>query len=105
MDAFLKLARYSFVTASIDYAPHRQGVYGLFDLDDLIYIGGTNDLHETIRACLTNHAAGAHGECTKNATRYTWEVTRFAGDRIRELLAQFSERHRRNPRCHAKDVR
>lgn len=99
MDRFLALPRYTFLPASIRSAPQWEGVYGLFERDELIFIGATGSLRRTLRECLASHSEGEHSECTRKATRYTWEIAALPETRESDLLAQFGERHRRKPRC------
>ncbi len=100
MDDFFSLPRYSFATAAIKNAPEHPGVYGLFVGAELVYVGHADGPGNTIRACLTRHFDGLHGDCTMNATRYVWEASSSPFERAIALLRQFRERHGRDPRGH-----
>ena len=102
MEKFLKLPRFSFTRRMLEHAPEEPGIYGLFDGDELLYIGRASDRAQSIKACLLAHQDGAHGECTMRAKTYAWEITVWPAEREAEVLAQFRERHRREPRCQAK---
>lgn len=104
MDTFLALQRYSFTREAIQFAPEAPGVYGIFDKEDLIYVGGTDAAHSTIRQCLIGHHGGAYGACTVRANRYTWEITLSCTTRAEALLQSFWERHWSYPRCHTREA-
>jgi len=101
MQVFLALPRYPFTRAAIEFAPEEPGVFGLFDGQELIYIGRADDrFHRSLRALLLLHQDGAMAECTMKATHYTWEiVTIGAAARETEILARYFQAHRRQPRC------
>ena len=104
MQVFLALPRYPFTRAAIEFAPDEPGIMGLFDGEELIYIGrAANRRDHSIRALLLRHHQGSFGECTMKATHYTWEiVVRGALEREDELLAQYFESHQQGPRCGGK---
>lgn len=100
MERFLSLPCFKFIPEAIEYAPDESGVYGLFDEDELIYIGLATGLKGfSIRECLLKHLHGAHGECTMRATQYAWELSFWPKAREAEILAAFHERIGRDPRC------
>lgn len=64
-----------FTDAAIDLSPAAPGVYLLYQSGRLLYIGlavnGSN-----IREELASHRRGAHGECTREATAFVYELAR-----------------------------
>lgn len=88
--------KYKFVLAALAHAPDSSGVYGLWQQDELIYLGRAFGA-ATIRSQLHDHLRGrgaAHGE----ATHCTWEPTRYPATRELELLDEFLGRFGRLPR-------
>jgi hypothetical protein len=101
MERFLKLPRFPFARAMIEYAPETHGVYGLFEGEGIIYIGkAVNGM--TIKTSLLLHQDGSFGDCTRKATAYTWEIISWPSARETELLAAFFKAHHADPRCQAK---
>ena len=98
MQKFLALPRYPFNRIIIEDAPEQSGIYGLFEGDELIYIGAA----DSIRDCLRRHQDGALGVCTLKATRYTWEISVWPAFRESEVLSAFQERIGVGPRCQGK---
>lgn len=104
MDKFNDLPRYPFTPAMIEHAPDGFGVYGLFEGDELIYIGrATRGM--SIKTCLSMHLEGVLGACTSAATTYTWELNLWPSTRENELLLAFTKAEGREPRCQGKAVR
>ncbi len=101
MDRFLALPRYLFTRMAVEHAPEEAGIYGLFDGEELIYVGRASREH-TIQQCLLRHQDGAHGECTMKATRYTWEISTSPALRETEVIEKYRQKHQREPRCQAK---
>lgn len=101
---FLALPRYAFTPAMIEVAPDDAGIYGLFDGDDLIYLGKTTGGTATIKSCLLWHREGGAGRCTEKATSYTWEITFWPNPRETEILAGYVTVKGRKPRCQALDA-
>jgi hypothetical protein len=99
MQRFLSLPRFAFNRVNVEYAPDESGIFGLFDGDELIYIGRATRNGHSIRECLLRHQNGEYGECTMRATGYTWEITGRPREREAELLAAFRRVERRDPRC------
>lgn len=93
------MKRYPFTRAIIEYAPFAEsGIYVLWEADEVIYIGRTGNANN-IRACLIEHLDGARGGCTRQATHYSWEITKWDSARETELLALFARENRKDPRC------
>jgi hypothetical protein len=60
MEKLLKLPRYPFTRAMIEYAPDTHGVYGLFEGEAMIYIGkALNDMPSCLSASSTAWAKAA----------------------------------------------
>ena len=103
MDKFLLLPRYPYKAAIIDLAPEESGIYGLFDGFELIYIGVANrDMGQSIRACLLRHQHGTLGNCTINATSYSWEISYQPKERQTEVLEHHVQANGSDPRCQQK---
>jgi len=92
--------RYSFTSATLGSAPKQQGVFWLWDGDELIFVGRVTG-NGSIQSCLIEHRAGDHGPCTQGATHFGWELTRFPAAREAELLADFTAKYKRLPKCQA----
>jgi hypothetical protein len=101
MQQFLALPRYPFTRAAIEFAPEEPGVFGLFDGQELVYIGRADNRHDhSLRAVLLRNQDGALGECTMSASYYTWEIVLLGTTaRETELLARYFQAHHRQPRC------
>ena len=101
MQDFLALPRYPFTRSAIEFAPEEPGVFGLFDGQELIYVGRGDNRHDhSLRALLLLHQDGAMGECTMKASHYTWEIVLLGTvARETELLARYFQTHHRQPRC------
>ena len=103
MDRFMALPRYAFTHGAVQYAPAEPGVFGLFDHEEIIYLGHASDAKGySIRNLLLMHLDGTFGNCSLKATHYTWEISLSPLDREAEILAGFLRRHNHEPRCHAK---
>ncbi|MFQ5760661.1 MAG: hypothetical protein ACE5HM_06775 [Acidiferrobacterales bacterium] len=91
----------AFSRDDIEQAPDEPGVYGLYQGDDLIYIGRAEGglSITTIRARLKSHCQGYRGPNTEHATHYRCEVNRDPVARQRKLLQAYEQRHGRLPRC------
>lgn len=99
----MKLPRYPFNRDMVRGAPDEPGVFGLFERDDLIYIGkamGGED--SSLRARLSAHCSGLHGDCTRKATVYTWEISLVPTLREKEALSSFRLARGTEPRCQQK---
>jgi hypothetical protein len=97
--SFFQRPRHAFTRLGIAKAPAEQGVFCLWEGDEVIYIGRATG-NATIKSCLDNHYAGDYGACTQGATQYTWEASLYPASRQAELLEEFTSVHRRPPRCH-----
>lgn len=97
MERFLALPRFAFNPAYVEHAPDDTGVYGLFEHDELIYVGTAKRGGKlSIRDCLRRHL---RGECTRDATHYAWELTLWPNARETQILAGFTQQTGRDPRC------
>ena|SRR5438270_1741803 len=104
-DRFFGLPRFRCAHGTIVDAPTHAGIFGLFDGDELIYVGrATNDAGSTIRDLLAGHCKGQYGSCTAKATHYTFEICLQPVLREMEVLVDFANRHRQAPRCQKKDL-
>ena len=101
MHDFLARSRYPFTRRMLEGAPEEFGVYGLFQDDELIYVGAAHG-GMTIRTCLLLHQDGALGACTMKASAYAWELSRSPGARSAEILAEYLRHARKEPRCQGK---
>jgi excinuclease UvrABC nuclease subunit len=91
--------RYKFSSENVDIAPNDEGVYELYDGDELIYVGRAAGLYVTIRTRLQSHLRGDEGRCTQRATAYRREVTNTPTAREKELLLEYRRLNGRLPRC------
>jgi hypothetical protein len=65
-------AAWPFTEAALDFTPSGPGVYFLYAMGRLVYIGVA--LRSTgLREELASHLRGAHGVCTREATAFTCE--------------------------------
>ena len=85
---------YRFSVVIIQGAPENPGVYALWQDGEMIFLGRA----ASIRQGLLEHFERS-GQCTSDATHYTWELALRPEAREAELLAQFRKRHGRLPRC------
>lgn len=92
--------RYRFNASMVDGAPEERGVYGLWDGEDLIFVGRSRGAL-TIQHALREHLSGDACPCTSRATHYAWELCFEPAEREAELLAAFKAQFRRMPRCNA----
>jgi hypothetical protein len=88
--------KYPFTEQNVNNSPDKPGVYILYDGDEVIDIGQSE---ESIRGRLQDHLRGDHGPCTQGATHYMREENSDPVAREEELLRQFRRRHGRLPRC------
>jgi hypothetical protein len=81
-----------FTDAAIDHSPAAPGVYLLYQNGCLLYIGlAVNG--SSIRDELASHRSGAHGERTRDATAFTYELARDPRALHRRYLAAHRERY------------
>lgn len=82
----------------INGAPILDGVYGLYDGSETIYVGKGEGL-DGIRGRLRRHKEGYEGYCTKSATYFNYETYFNPSQRERELLQEYMRLWGRLPRC------
>jgi hypothetical protein len=82
----------------IEKAPTLDGVYGLYDGPETIYIGKGEGI-EGIRGRLKAHKAGHEGECTKEAMYFNYEIHHNPSQREAELIHEYQRIWGRSPRC------
>ena len=85
--------RYRFTRVVIAGAPDEQGVYALWDGEEVIYYG-----RGPIRTRLLDHFYGRVDELTRRATHYGWELCADPAAREAELLAEHRRVYGRPPR-------
>ena len=88
--------KYQFNDYNIGLAPDRQGVYVLYDGNEITYYGHSDT---SIRGRLRRHHGGNEGRCTQAATHFAWETTTRPEAREVELLNAFKRVYGRLPRC------
>ena len=88
--------RYRFTRVVIAGAPEDQGVYALWDGEELIYYGRGG-----IRERLLDHFHGRVDPLTRRATHYGWEMCKDAAAREAELLAEHQRLFGKPPRLNA----
>ena len=88
--------RYRFTRTVIAGAPDDEGVYALWDGEELIYYG-----RGSIRARLMNHFLGQLHPLTRRATHYGWEICADPAAREAELLGEHQRLFGRPPRLNA----
>lgn len=96
------MEKYHFTANNIACAPDENGVYLLYEGEELIYIGRAVGLIVTIRTRLQCHFRGDEGPCTKRATSYSRYVCSDGAQFEAELLAIHKKVHGRLPRCNAR---
>ena len=87
--------RYTYNAENVSRSPDSHGVYELYYVDEVVYIGRASGIGVTIRSRLRDHL-GEPG--LKDATSYRREVTESAITREQELLAAFRRHFGRLPR-------
>lgn len=90
-----------FSTRAVTMALECEGVYALYDHQDLIYIGRSDGECKTIRARLQRHKDGRECRCTRKATLYRQERCDDPESREHELLKEYLAAHGKLPRCNA----
>ena len=88
--------RYRFTRLVIAGAPDEQGIYALWDGEEVIYYG-----RGAIRTRLLDHFYGSVDEPTRRATHYGWELCADPAAREAELLAEYRRVFGRAPRLNA----
>lgn len=94
----LKKPKYKLTRAMVADAPDHQGLYALWENDELIYVGRASAA-ATIRERLAAHFNRLHCPCTEKATHYSWELSLQPATREFEVLQEFLAQHGRMPRC------
>jgi hypothetical protein len=88
--------RYRFTRMVIAGAPDEQGIYALWDGEEVVYYG-----RGPIRSRLLDHFYGRVDERTRRATHYGWELCADPAAREAELLAEHRRVFGRPPRLNA----
>ena len=96
---------YPFTVVLIGSSPNAAGVYGLWENEELIYIGRADGGRSTVRGRLVAHYAGEHDPWTQRATHYRWELCASPLARELELLQEYEASFRRLPRCNQRPAR
>lgn len=92
-----------FTEECIAIAPTAPGVYLLYSSGRLIYVGMAL-AGSGIRQELEKHRRGAHGECTRQATAFHYEITADPERAHREYLRAHMARYGgRLPPCNARE--
>lgn len=89
--------KYTLAKAMVDNAPDAEGVFGLWQDDELIYVGRAL-ASATIRGRLREHMKEPL-PCARGATHYSWELSLRPAVREAEILAEHLELYGRLPRC------
>lgn len=93
----IRSPKYKLAKAMVDNAPDAEGVFGLWQDEELIYVGRAL-ASATIRGRLREYL-DAPPPCTRGATHYSWELSLRPAVREAEILAEHLENHGRLPRC------
>jgi hypothetical protein len=94
----LKKPKYKLTRAMVKGAPDEQGLYALWEDDELIYIGRAS-ASGTIRERLSEHLDRRLCPCAEKATHYSWELSLRPAAREVEILEEFLAQFGRVPRC------
>ena len=89
--------KWPFLEYIVASAPTDAGLYGLWKAEELLFVG-VAEAAVGIRACLKRHFAGEHGEVTRAADHFSWELSFEPQRRRDEVLAAFVKQHGRMPR-------
>jgi hypothetical protein len=89
--------QWPFFDYTIESAPLNQGVYGLWQSGELIFVGAT-DGSTSLRHCLMEHS---QSKLRFAVDHYSWEVSDDPQTRKLEVLEQFRSRYGRLPRLNA----
>ena len=90
---------YYFQQGMVDLVPTVQGVYFLWQGDELIYIGRAVGEGVSIKSRLNGHLAGRDGPCTQAATTFTYEARLDGKAAEVSYLNGYHRRMGRLPRC------
>ena len=91
---------FRFAEDSIGTAPEQEGVYALYQGNELIYIGKAEP-GDSIKSRLQNHLAGAD-TCTRIATSYRYEVCDNPRQREELYLQVYEVSYLKLPRCNSR---
>ena len=94
----IKKPKYKLTRAMVEAAPAEQGLYALWEDDELIYLG-RNSANASIRDQLTEHLARRLCPCAERATHYSWELSLRPASREVEIFDEFLAEFGRMPRC------
>ena len=94
----IKKPKYKLTRALVEAAPAEQGLYALWEDDELIHLGRAST-KASIRGQLTEHIARRLCRCAERATHYSWELSLRPASREVEILDEFLAEFGRMPRC------
>lgn len=94
----IKKPKYKLSRAMVEAAPDEQGLYALWEDDELIYLGRAS-ASGNIRERLIEHLSRRLCPCAEKATHYSWELSLRPATREVEILEQFLAEFGRLPRC------
>ena len=90
--------KYAFTKENIDRSPTSQGVYALYDGDNIIYIGKAEG-ENGIRELQQRHKQGDEGNCTQNASHYRRDPSTNTKKMERVYLQEYKRLNGILPRC------
>jgi hypothetical protein len=90
----IKKPKYKLTRAMVEAAPSEQGLYALWEDEELIYVG-----RGSIRERLSEHLKRRLCPCTEKASHYSWELSLRPATREVEVLEEFLAEFGRMPRC------
>jgi hypothetical protein len=85
-----------FTGANVQRVPKAGGTYVLFDREEVIYYGQSDD---NIALQLERHLSGAASPCTQKATHFLFEVLAYPWERYKHLMMRHVATNKRRPRC------
>lgn len=90
--------KYSFDEEGIiENAPVTPGVYWLWDGDEVIYIGMSEE--DSVQSRLKDHLRGNEGPCTQGADSFSFDTSRIPNVAERIDLLRFQQSFGELPRC------
>lgn len=90
----IRKPKYQLTRAMVEAAPGEQGLYALWEDEELVYLG-----RGSIRERLTEHLGRRLCPCAQKATHYSWELSLRPATREVEILEEFLAQFGRLPRC------
>jgi hypothetical protein len=90
----IKKPKYKLTRAMVEAAPSEQGLYGLWEDEELIYVG-----RGSIRERLSEHLERRLCPCAEKASHYSWELSLRPARREVEILEECLAQFGRMPRC------